>query len=109
MPVCTAQIGSVQKGMLVNITSTSDFWIQLAGPISKINDSTKVCTDKMTEKPEVDTYCAVVLGEGFYKSKSQRTMSASVKVHKFFVTAISQYEVKYGKVILTNAARRYKK
>ena len=66
MPVCAAQIGSVQKGMLVNITSISDFWIQLAGPISKINDSTKVCTDKMTEKPEVDTYCAVVLGEGFY-------------------------------------------
>ena len=64
VPVCTAQIGSVHKGMLVNITSTNDFWIQLAGPISKINDSTKVCTDKMTEKPEVDTYCAVVLGEG---------------------------------------------
>ncbi|KAL5248921.1 hypothetical protein ACHWQZ_G017946 [Mnemiopsis leidyi] len=63
VPVCTAQIGSVLKGMLVNISSTSDFWIQLAGPISKINDSTKVCTDKMTEKPDVDTYCAVVLGD----------------------------------------------
>ena len=63
VPVCTAQIGAVLKGMLVNITSATDFWVQLAGPISKINDTTKACTDNVTEAPEVNTYCAVVLGQ----------------------------------------------